>query len=75
MTGPHPEYTLIHETVLHAYLGLADSAVFANTILANNGLNDNGVGSDTITSWMGTDCKCTPTSSNTAMCTPNTAKW
>ncbi len=75
----YPRFTLLHETLIHAYGNWDDSAVFANSFftVANGLWNDHGR-SNTISEWIGADCKCTPDPSPQnpyPSCQPATAKW
>jgi len=74
-TVPYPQFILIHEVLLHAYAGVSDDAVYSSPVFAQNGLWNDGKGSTNISTWMGTDCKCTPGNPNAPACQPDTAKW
>ncbi len=76
---PSEEFQLVHELLLHAYAAWSDAAVYGNAVNIQNGLQYPSNYTPTtapttyITSWIGTDCKCTPGVSNS--CSANTAKW
>jgi hypothetical protein len=78
-TKSHPEFTLAHELILHAYAGQSDDAIFGNAFYTQNGLwrPAGSTATINISTWMGTDCTCTP--GNPAnppnTCTANSAKW
>jgi hypothetical protein len=74
-TVPNPQFILIHEVLLHAYAGLPDDAVYA--AFANYGLWNDKQGSTNISTWMSTDCRCTPghTTPGAPTCQANTAPW
>jgi hypothetical protein len=57
---PYPQFTLVHEVLFHAWAGLTDNDLLLNTTLAQHGLWNDGVGTTTISTWMSTDCTCTP---------------
>jgi len=71
-----PEFTLVHELLLHAYAAQSDDGVFASAFFQQNGLwRPNGSTATTyITTWMSADCNCTP-GGPVATCQANTAKW
>jgi hypothetical protein len=54
------QYTLVHEVLIHSYKGWLDAQVFTNAWFAQNRLWNDQTGSSTITTWMSTDCRCTP---------------
>jgi hypothetical protein len=68
----YPQFTLVHEVLLHAYAGVSDPQMLDDNFFSFNGLFDTGQGSTAITGWMSTDCKCTPGRGN---CQANTATW
>ncbi len=74
-----PQVTLIHEVLIHAYVGASDTQVENNAYFKSQGYWFDGIGSATISSWMSTDCKCTPENpdnqKNGVTCNANTAKW
>ena len=77
------QYTLVHEVLIHSYKGWTDAQVFANPWFATKRLWNDGQGSRTISTWMSTDCKCTPGAPGDAgkdpntggACSPNNPKW
>jgi len=75
------QFTLVHEVLLHAYAGVSDNAVLTSPVFTTPNpttkgrLWNDGKGSTTISTWMSTDCTCTPGDKNTPTCQPNTAKW
>jgi hypothetical protein len=73
---PYPQFTLIHEVLLHAYAGQNDDAIFGNTFFTEKGLWRPPLSTATtnISTWMSTDCTCTPEKSPST-CPANTAKW
>jgi hypothetical protein len=77
LSGANSEFTLVHELLLHAYAAWTDDAIFRNVFLTQQGLWRPAVSTATtsITSWMSTDCGCTPGNPATPTCQPNTAKW
>jgi hypothetical protein len=48
------------EVLIHSYFGWSDSQVLGTQLFLNNNLWNNSQGSTTITTWMSTDCTCTP---------------
>jgi hypothetical protein len=75
--GLHPEFTLVHEIIFHAYAGLLDNAVFGNTYFQQQGLwrPGNSTATVNISTWMSTDCTCTPGNPQAPTCQANTAQW
>jgi len=74
LSQPHPEFLLVHEVLLHAYAAWTDANVFG--YYSDQGLwreADSGASSN-ITTWISTDCTCTPGKPGTS-CQPNTARW
>ena len=73
----HPEFTLAHELILHAYAGQPDNAVYGNAFFTQNGLwrAAGSTATITISTWMSTDCTCTPGNPAAPSCQPNTAQW
>jgi hypothetical protein len=74
----NPQFTLAHEIILHAYVGVLDDAIFDNTFFKAKGLwrDPNSGATTNITTWMSTDCTCTPGNpANTTTCQSNTAQW
>jgi hypothetical protein len=74
----HPErFTLMHETLLHAYGNWSDAAIFGNPFFTNppNNLWQDQSKTHTISTWIGTDCHCTPENPANApnSCPANTA--
>jgi hypothetical protein len=71
---PHPEFILVHEILIHAYFAWDDNAAFS--AFRQNGLwrPDGSTASSYISTWMSTDCTCTPGQPGTT-CQANTAKW
>jgi hypothetical protein len=71
-----PEFTLVREILLHAYAGKPDDAIFGNTYFTDQGLwrPSGSTATANITTWMSTDCTCTPGKPQTT-CPTNTAKW
>jgi hypothetical protein len=53
-------YTLVHEVLIHSYKAKTDRNVLDNTWFQQKGLWDDHKGSTTITTWLSTDCRCTP---------------
>jgi hypothetical protein len=76
LAQPHVEFIVAHELLLHAYAGVTDDAVFSTTFYTAKGLwrPDGSTATTNITTWMGTDCTCTPGKPGTT-CPANTAKW
>ena len=73
---PHPEFALVHELLLHAYGAWWDDPIFENSLFIRNGLYRVGTKTYTISTWMSTDCTCTPENPLTYdHCQPNTARW
>jgi hypothetical protein len=72
----HPQFTLMHEVLLHAYGNWWDDPIFANTFFTQNGLwrPDGSTATTYISTWMSTDCTCTPGKLGTT-CSANTASW
>jgi hypothetical protein len=72
-----PEFTVMHELLLHAYTAWPDLAIFGNAFLAQKGLwrQTGSTAATNITLWMSTDCTCTPGNPATPNCQANTAKW
>lgn len=74
-----PQVTLIHEVLIHAYAGVSDTQVENSSYFRSQHYWFDGVGSATISSWMSTDCTCTPENpdnqKNDVTCNANTAKW
>jgi len=75
LSQQYPQFTLVHEVLLHAYAGQSDGMVLNNAFFQTKGLWNDGQGSTTISTWMSTDCTCTPGQPGTAKCQANTAKW
>jgi hypothetical protein len=76
LSQPYPEFHLIHEVLLHAYAALTDDNVFG--LFQANGLwrPAGSTATTTISTWMSTDCSCTPENPATAStCKANTAPW
>jgi len=73
---PAKKFTLVHEVFLHAYAGQNDDAIYGNSHFAAKGLwrPSGSTATHTITTWMSTDCKCTPEQSPST-CPANTATW
>jgi len=77
------QYTLVHEVLLHSYKGWTDGQVYANAWFSQNRLWNNQQGSTTISTWMSTDCRCTPGAPGAAgidpttlgTCNPGNPKW
>jgi hypothetical protein len=71
------EFTLVHEIIFHAYAGLTDDTVFANTYFQQQGLwrPAGSTATANISTWMSTDCRCTPGNPATPSCQANTATW
>lgn len=70
----HPEFTLVHELILHAWAAQPDDVYFNNTFFQQKGLWRPDAATTWITDWLSTDCTCTPGRPGTT-CTANTAKW
>jgi hypothetical protein len=72
-----PQVDLIHEVLIHAYAGASDFQVENNNYFKSQGYWFDGKGSATISTWMSTDCKCTPENPANPpnSCPANTAKW
>jgi hypothetical protein len=70
--GINPEFNLMHEILLHAFANLSDGNVYS--LFQSKGLWRMGTGSETVSSWISTDCTCTPEQPG-ATCTANTAGW
>ena len=72
-----PQFTLVHEIIFHAYAGQSDDSVFAHPYFRQQGLwrPDNSTASVNISTWLATDCKCTPGNSAAPPCQANTATW
>jgi hypothetical protein len=72
-----PEFLLVHEILFHAYAGLSDDAVFGNTYFTSQGLwrPSGSTMTHYITTWLSTDCNCTPGNPATPSCQANTAGW
>jgi hypothetical protein len=77
LTQQHPEFDLAHETLLHAYAAQTDSAVFTNGVFLQNGLwrPSGATATVNITTWMSTDCTCTPGNPAAPGCRANSATW
>ena len=77
LSQSRPEFTLVHELIFHAYAAQPDTAVFANAYFQQQGLWRSSGSNATvnISTWMGTDCTCTPGNPSAPACQPNTAKW
>ena len=78
LSQQYPEFTLIHEVLIHAYSAWIDDNVFGNTFFQGNGLwrPAGSTATTTISTWMSTDCRCTPENPATApTCTADTAQW
>ncbi len=73
----YPEFDLVHETLLHAYAAQWDDAIFGNSFFQQNGLwrPSGTTATINITTWMSTDCTCTPGNPAAPTCKANTAKW
>ena len=72
----HPEFVLVHELLVHAYSAWGDDNMFG--FFQDKGLwrPANSNATYYISTWMSTDCKCTPQNPATAgTCTANTAQW
>lgn len=72
----HPEFTLVHEVLFHAYAGLPDNAIFGNAYFQQQGLwrPTGSTATTNISTWMSTDCTCTPGGPGPT-CQANTAAW
>ena len=71
-----PEFTLLHELLLHAYTGWADNDIDGNAFFKAKG-QSRPAGSKataTVSSWLSTDFRCTPENTATT-CRANTAPW
>jgi len=68
-------FALMHETLLHAYGNWWDDPIYANPLFIQNGLRRFATETTTVSTWMSTDCKCTPDPANPGACPANTAKW
>jgi hypothetical protein len=77
LTSARPEFTLVHETLFHAYAGLIDDSIFGNSYFSQQGLwRPAGSNATTaISTWMSTDCRCTPGNPAAPSCQANTATW
>jgi hypothetical protein len=75
-SNAHPEFTLVHELLLHAYAGQLDDFYFGNALFLSQGLwrPDGSTATTTLSTWMSTDCTCTPGKPGTT-CQANTAQW
>jgi hypothetical protein len=73
---PYPEFTLAHEVLLHAYAAQPDDAIFGSVFFRQHGLwrPDGSTATINISTWMSTDCTCTPGKPGTT-CQANTAQW
>jgi hypothetical protein len=73
----YPQYTLVHEIILHAYVGAQDSAIFNNSYFAGQGLwrPTGSSATSNITDWMTTDCTCTPGNPATPACQAKPPTW
>ncbi len=73
----HPETTLVHEIVFHGYAAQIDDNVFGNAYFTTKGLwrPANSTATTNISTWMGTDCTCTPGNPAVQSCPTNTANW
>ena len=78
LSEAHPEFILVHELLIHAYSAWNDDNLFGNTFFQGQGLWRPADSNATyyISTWMSTDCRCTPQNPATAgTCTANTAQW
>ena len=77
LAGAHPQFTLVHEIVFHAFAAKSDDTVFAHTYFQEKGLwrPSGSTASVNISTWMGTDCKCTPGNPAAPTCQADTATW
>ncbi len=78
LSRQYPQFVLVHELLLHAYGNWWDDAIFGNAFLTQKGLwrPAGSTATSTITTWMSTDCTCTPENPATAnSCQANTARW
>jgi len=77
LTQKYPEFDLIHETVLHAYAAQWDDPIFGNSVFQQSGLwrPSGSTATANISTWMSTDCTCTPGNPATPKCKADTAKW
>jgi hypothetical protein len=78
LTQTYPQFTLMHEVLLHAYGNWWDDPIFGSAYFQQKGLwrPAGSSATTTISSWMSTDCTCTPENPATATtCHANTAKW
>jgi hypothetical protein len=77
LAGPNPEFVLVHEVLFHAYAALGDDAIFGNAYFTAQGLwrPANSGATTNISTWLSTDCKCTPGNPAAQSCQANTAKW
>jgi hypothetical protein len=77
LTSARPEFVLVHETLFHAYAGLIDDSIFGNSYFNQQGLwrEPGSTATTSISTWMSTDCRCTPGNPATPSCQANTATW
>ncbi len=76
--GLYPKFTLMPETLIHAYGRWADDAVFGSSYFTvDNHLWRDENKTHTISTWIGADCRCTPENpANTpGSCRANAATW
>ena len=60
LPGNGAQYTLVHEVLIHSFKGWVDPTVSSNKLFGQNLLWSSAPGSDSISDWMSTDCRCTP---------------
>jgi hypothetical protein len=72
-----PEFTVVHELLLQAYAAQPDNAIFGNAYFQQQGLWRplDSTATVNISTWMSTDCTCTPGNPSAPACQANTAKW
>jgi hypothetical protein len=73
---PLAKFTLVHEVLIHAYAAQSDDQIFGSDFLISKGLwrPANSTITSFLTSWISTDCKCTPGNPGST-CNPGTAAW
>jgi hypothetical protein len=71
-----PQFTLMHEILLHANTGQSDDFIYLNAFFVEQGLWHpvDSTATSYITAWMSADCACTPGKPQTT-CAANTAAW
>ncbi len=74
LSDARPEFTLVHEIVFHAYGQETDDNIFNYDFFKMNGLWRDSSASTNITTWLSTDCTCTPGKPGTS-CPANSATW